>query len=278
MEYLIFADESTQKGEYYSDFFGGVLVRSTDYEAINKAIIQKKEELNLFNEIKWTKVTENYLDKYKAVIDLFFDFIEQDKLKVRIMFRQNAIVPLSSDVDPVNDRYHKLYYQFIKHAFGLKYHDINPVEDTYVRLFFDKLPDTKIQNEAFRAKIYGLQGLQDFQKAHLKIRMEDINEIDSSDHPIQQCMDIILGSMSFRLNNKHREKPEGSRFRGKKTIAKENLYKHILGHIKRVLNSPNFNIGITTGTTDISDYWNMSYRHWAFVPKEFREDPSKFKK
>lgn len=278
MEYLIYTDESTLKGEFYSDFFGGVLVRSTDYEQVKQLLDDKKIELNLFNEIKWTKVTENYLEKYKQMIDLFFDLVAQDKLKVRIMFRQNAIVPLYDDSDPVNDSYHLLYYQFIKHAFGLRYHMENPESDTYVRLFFDKIPDTKIQNEHFKAHVYGLQGLQDFQKAKLKIRMEDIVEIDSSKHSIQQCMDIVLGSIAFRLNNKHKEKIEGTNRRGKKTIAKEKLYKHILQHIKKAIHSPNFNIGISTGAQTKRDYWEMPYRHWCFVPKEFREDPSKYKK
>lgn len=88
MEYLIYTDESTTKGEFYSNFFGGVLVRSSDYELVKRILDEKKIELNLFNEIKWTKVTENYLEKYKQMIDQFFALVAQDKIKVRIMFRQ----------------------------------------------------------------------------------------------------------------------------------------------------------------------------------------------
>ena len=48
MEYIIYSDESTSKGAYYSDFFGGALVTSKDWNEVNAALDQKKKELNLF--------------------------------------------------------------------------------------------------------------------------------------------------------------------------------------------------------------------------------------
>lgn len=56
-------------------------------------MIIAKEELGLYQEVKWTKVTEQYLDKYLNLIDYFFDFVKKNKIKIRIMFRQNAQVP-----------------------------------------------------------------------------------------------------------------------------------------------------------------------------------------
>ena len=74
MEYIIYCDESVSDGKYYSDFFGGVLVRNTHIDAIREALDAKKRELNLSGEIKWVKVTGNYLEKYKQMMDLFADF------------------------------------------------------------------------------------------------------------------------------------------------------------------------------------------------------------
>lgn len=90
MEYVIYCDESLGKGKYYSDFFGGALVKSSHFEEVKAALEEKKAELNLKNEIKWVKVTENYLQKYMEMIDLFFTFIEQGKVKVRVMFRDTV--------------------------------------------------------------------------------------------------------------------------------------------------------------------------------------------
>lgn len=276
MEYIIYCDESVAKGKYFSDFYGGALVRSTDLVEIIQALNAKKKELHLFNEIKWVKVTENYLDKYKQVMDLFFRFIAQDKVKIRIMFRQNAQVPIHIGEQQKDHKFHMLYYQFVKHAFGLRYHQAKPDNRTYVRLYFDKLPDTELKNEEFKSFIYGLQSLDIFRQAKIKIRREDIVEIDSRDHVILQCMDIVLGAVAFRLNDGHKEKPEGATRRGKKTIAKEKLYKHIQHHIQQI--KPNFNIGISTGKPNWTELWSDSYRHWLFTPKEFSEDKSKYKK
>ena len=90
--YRIYADESVSNGKYYSNFYGGALAKVTDIQDIEKALNNKKEELNLYGEIKWIKVTENYLDKYIEMINLFFSFIKDGKIKVRIMFAQNAYV------------------------------------------------------------------------------------------------------------------------------------------------------------------------------------------
>ena len=116
MDYLIFCDESLLKGQFFSHFYGGALVRSKDYEDVRKALEEKKQELNLFGEIKWTKVTANYLSKYREMMDLYFKFIREGKIKVRIMFQATK-----HEIEEHNDadKYHILYYQFIKHAFGL---------------------------------------------------------------------------------------------------------------------------------------------------------------
>ena len=39
-------------------------------------------------------------------------------------------------------------------------------------------------------------------------------------------------AMAFRLNDMHKIKPECSRIRGKRTLAKDRLYRHIPGEIR----------------------------------------------
>ena len=73
-------------------------------------------------------------------------------------------------------------------------------------------------------------------------------------------MDIILGSINFKLNNLDKVKIEGANKRGRRTIAKEKLYKVILKNIREIY--PNFNIGITTGIRgNIKNRWLDPYRH-----------------
>lgn len=267
MEYILYCDESSDKGPKYSDFFGGCIVSSKNAPGVISALEMKKRELHLGGEIKWTKVTANYLDYYIQMVDLFFDLIKDGKVKMRVMFRKNEDTPHRRDVCEKDDKYFKLYYQFIKHSFGLMAIPEDEGE-VFLRVYFDQLPDTKIKCEKFKDFIRNLPSTNDFQKVHgrLYIRKEDVAEVRSHNHVLLQCVDIVLGAMYFRLNELHCEKPEGSRSRGKRTIAKEKLYKHINKRICELL--PNFNIGISTGQRDYDNPdWELPYSHWRFVPR-----------
>ncbi|MCF8225065.1 MAG: hypothetical protein K9J30_04220 [Bacteroidales bacterium] len=90
IEYIIYCDESISKGEYYSDFYGGCLIETKNIELVNQALSKIRKEKHLYAEMKWTKVTENHLEKYKILISEFFKFIIDGTIKFRIMFRQNA--------------------------------------------------------------------------------------------------------------------------------------------------------------------------------------------
>lgn len=270
-QYLIYADESHRKGKYFSNFYGGALVDYTELEKISNELNAKKEELGLFQEVKWTKVTEQYLDKYLELINYFFEFVKSNKIKVRIMFRQNAQVPQNLTREHEEKEYFLLYYQFIKHAFGIDYCNPNEKDQVILKLYFDKLPDTKRKNKEFKGYIYALNDFFCINNVH--IYNEDIAEVDSKNHVILQCMDVILGAMNFKLNNMDKEKMLGGNRRGKRTIAKEKLYRNILRNIKVI--HPNFNIGISTGWRgDFANNWIDAYRHWCFKSKNSIFDSS----
>ncbi len=273
-QYLIYSDESYIKGEFFSNFYGGALINYKQLQSISEILNKKKKELNLGQEIKWSKVSENYLNKYIEMINLFFEFIKNNQIKIRIMFRQNAFVFNRLPKEKYNNEYQLLYYQFIKHAFGLDYSVESKYDNIELKLYFDQLPDTKEKNDEFKEHILYLNNIFD---EHITISKDDIVEINSKDHVIQQCMDIILGSMNFRLNNLNKAKIDGTNRRGRRTIAKEKLYKVILHNIKEIY--PNFNIGITTGIRgDIRNRWYDPYRHWLFKTRNSELNKSLTKK
>lgn len=116
----------------------------------------------------------------------------------------------------------------------------------------------------------------DAYKANIHIRESDICEIDSSEHLMLQFMDLILGSICFRLNNKHKIKDGTTNRRGKRTIVKEKLYKYINSKIREL--HPGFNIGESTGISQIEERWTLPYSHWSFKPSNYVRDTSKAKK
>lgn len=272
-EYIIFCDESEKAGRYFSNFYGGLIVGASDYQRVTDRLNQAKQDLNLFGEAKFEKVTEQYLEKYKELMQGFFTEVTRSSVKIRIMFRQNAQQPQGLTAEDRDLEYFKLYYQFIKHAFGLKYApvDCHPIR---LRLYFDQFPDTKEKAEQFKGYLLGLPESNYFSsggKGFLSISKDDITEVRSHDHVLLQCLDIVLGAMRFRLNDWHLENPQGQRVRGKRTRAKEALYKTILAEVREL--HPGFNIGITTGHLgDVVNRWHHPYRHWLFEPRNFVYD------
>ena len=261
-EYILFCDESDRHGKYFSNFYGGVMVKASQYQRISQRLNETKADLHLFGEVKWQKVTQQYLDKYQALIKVFFDEIRQRHLRVRIMFRQNAHQPVGLQPEHVKLEYFLLYYQFIKHAYGLRY----VPEPVRLRLYFDTFPDTHEKAEQFKGYLLGLTKMKGWQS--VDICREDITEVHSHDHVLMQCLDVVLGAMPFRLNNKYKIKPPGVYQRGKRTIAKEKLYKAILSEIRSI--RPGFNIGVSTGIDHLEERWSEPYLHWNFVPSQSR--------
>ncbi len=149
MEYVIYCDESIAKGAKFSNFYGGLLVRSGDLQNAEMALAEVRAKQNLLGEIKWQKITAAYKDKYIAFIDAFFDLVANNRVKVRIMFTQNMFCRPTLTRSQKDNSYFPLYYQFLKHSFGLQYHD-NRDESTLVRLYLDQLADEPNKAMAFR--------------------------------------------------------------------------------------------------------------------------------
>jgi len=274
-ELIIYCDESDIAGKHFSNFYGGLLVESAHLCEVLQRIKDKKAELNLFAEVKWQKITEQYAEKYIALVDEIFALVAEGKVKIRIMFTQNYFAATGLSAEQHENAFFILYYQFVKNAFGLRY-STESAEKIGVRLYFDNLPDTAEKCSAFRGFVCGLNNWHGFSNAGVTILQDQIAEVDSKDHVLLQCLDVVLGSMQFRLNDKHKDKPIGARRRGKRTIAKERVYKHINARIRGLHSG--FNIGISTGTGgDVTNRWAQPYRHWLFV-SEKREIRPQFRK
>lgn len=263
-ELILYCDESDSSGKHFANFYGGALVESAHQQEVVDRLEAAKQRLNLFGELKWQKITEQYRDKYTEFLTDVFALIGEDKLKVRIMFTQNYFAAHRLTTEQRENGFFLLYYQFIKHAFGLKYAGAVGAK-TGIRIYFDKLPDTDEKCAAFKGFVGGLNENAGFRKGGMHIRTDQIAEVDSKQHVILQALDVILGSIQFRLNDKHKEKPEGARTRGKRTIAKENVYRHILAEVRKVSGRGAFNIGISTGMDrGFESRWLDAYRHWLF--------------
>jgi hypothetical protein len=261
-EYIIYCDESESRGRHFSNFYGGALVTSEHIDSVRAALAAKKVELNLFGEIKWSKITVNYHKKYIDPMDFFFDLITADKVKIRIMFTQNIIRARNLTKEHIRNQYAILYYFFIRHAFGLIYSPKVP-GGVSIRVHPDEMPLTAAQFSNFRGYIVRLNNRSEFRNLGLRFTAEEVTQVVSHDHDVLQCLDVILGAMNFRLNDKHKDKPPGQKHRSPKTLAKLKVYKQINKRIRGLYDY--FNVGITTGHQgDRANRWHHRYRHWNF--------------
>lgn len=219
-------------------------------------------------EIKWQKVNEYTEERYKKIIDVLFELLGEGKAKIRIFFRHRQFEPVGLSNEQRRKEYPKLYYQFIKNDFGLVFS--NPKgKSVRVRLLIDDMPLKGPDRDEFLKAIYHLNELKTFQKANIHINYGDVAEVNSKKHLPLQVMDVVLGSMCFRLNDKHKERGIDGK-RAKRNIVKERLCKHIRTRIWEFY--PGFNIGVTTPITKQSDLWERPYLHWNFVPKNFTKN------
>ena len=264
MRYLIYCDESSDKGTFYSNFHGGALLRSDQRQAIEAALAAAKLRLGILGEAKWTKISAANEAAYAGFVDAIFALVRDGALKLRMMFTQNINQTRHLDHDEEN-AYFILYYYFIKDAFGLRYCNPDRQEPVELSVYLDDAPDSRAKLDNFKDYLSSLSTFPVFFREKIAIRKEEISEIRSHDHVILQAVDVVLGAMQFRLNEFHKRTDPITKRRGKRTRAKERVYKHINAHIRAIY--PDFNIGISTGqATGPADRWHHAYRHWCFVP------------
>ena len=211
------------------------------------------------------ELVQYYEERYKKIIDVIFALMVEGKVKMRMFFRHRQYEAVGLTNEQRRKEYPMLYYQFIKNDFGLIYS--NPTgKEVRVRLLIDDMPLKGSAREEFLKAIYHLNELKSFQKANIVIKEGDVAEVNSKKHLPLQVMDLVLGSMCFRLNDKHKERGIDGK-RAKRNIVKERIYKYIRTKIWQLHSG--FNIGITTPITKQSDLWERPYLHWNFVPRNY---------
>ena len=228
-EYLIFCDESVGKGEYFSNFYGGVRIGSSSLSGVLTRLNLARSTAGLTGEVKWSKTDAKCVARYEHIMSAFFNEISWGNIVARIMFTANCDIPVGLTQEHHNQRYFILYYQFLKHCFGLLHmppHTVRP----RLRIYLDEIGDTVEQVSRLRNFIRLLAA----PPSHFSIADSDISEVCSHHHLLMQCIDVVLGAMAFKLNDKNKEIPNGCTVRGKRTIAKDRLQKFIHKQISRV--------------------------------------------
>lgn len=274
--YIIFCDESDDRGRYFSNFYGGVLIEASKQQAIEDELQAHKDRLNIFlGEMKWERITGPYAEKYIEFVNAVFDIVDRGDMKMRMMFTQNRHIPILREYQIGND-YFMLYYQFIKHAFGLEY-AVPEGGTASAAVLLDDVPHSAEKFHQFKEYLSSLSTFPRWSRAGFSIDYSDIADVNSKKHNILQALDVVLGGVQSRLNEKHTRPHPPAKRRSKRARAKGLVYDAIRARIQK--GYPNFNVGVSTATIEgMHQRFMHPYRHWLFVPNNARLDQSLTKK
>jgi hypothetical protein len=274
-QYIIYCDESEDKGPFFSNFYGGALIKASNRQKVEEALLVAS--VGITGEAKWTKITEQDEVAYIRFALKFLELVADGVIKARVMFTQNIHATDHIQYEEQDAKFFKLYYQFIKHAFGLMFCNPERADIVHVAVYLDDAPDTSAALDNFKNYLASLTVSPEFFRARVIIDKDSIAEINSKEHYILQAVDVILGAIQFRLNELHKAIPKGKKRRGKRTRAKERVYRAINSKLRAMY--PGFNIGVTTGHVGGRQVrWEHPYRHWCFKPLQSVMDRSRGKK
>lgn len=256
--YIIVSDESTRKGKNFSYFLGGCILKENEYDRVSFTLNAIKNSYNL-HEIKRQKINEYNVDKYIAIIETFFDYIKAGVIRARIMYAPNN--QLNEFRNGQIDTYEKFYYIFIKNAFSL----FEAQENIFLRLYLDELPESLQKNNILKSYLSnGLLKLSFSEATNNKVLLykSRIEEVNSENHVILQCIDVVLGVIDFYLNTTIEER------QSKRGQAKMKLMEIILKNINYIC--PNFSFAKSTGYFKTYKSWLAPYKHLVFKSQKIK--------
>jgi hypothetical protein len=189
----IYCDESRQTADRYM-VIGGLIARREDCPLFEQAMQLYRHSQNMYSELKWTKVSDQKLSEYQALIDLFFSFNRAIHFKSIVIDTQEMDNRRFNQNDPELGFY-KLMYQFLLHSFGayLQTRDravIHLDQRTTSRYKLSTL--CAILNNGLHKKY-----------PHLHQPIRNIQATDSKKSDLIQVADVLMGAIGYEMNGAH---------------------------------------------------------------------------
>ncbi len=277
--YEIYADEAwTHGGEppnRYWRIYGGIFGVQSNLDRLDTRLRSVIAAYGVRGEVKWGKLNAINYDCYVHLANLIFDEIEEGNVKYRQMFLDRSYVWVPKRGDPEETELtiqFKLYYQFLKHAFGLQYVPRDPNDDQidlYVRLDSHTSQRHTDQLRSFAGAFPRILNRRDF-----SVRVTFHN---SSKVPRLQICDLLMGAAGSYGNRMHKKRRAGQRGMTQKQQLRLNFCKHIYQRLRQIdaaeRGSKAFNWFETTGLDGtVENLFHHKVRIWKFIPKRHVRD------
>jgi len=283
MRYEIHADEAwTHGGDInggdigrYWCFYGGLFGTSTDLDRLSTSLLRVKAAFGAKGEVKWGKLNATNEPLYLALVECLFAEIEKRTVRFRQMFCDRALVRVSDGVEaaPTDlDVQFKLCYQFLKHAFGIKY--LPPAEVGSRHELLIRLDQHSSQRHQKRLANFAEAVPRLFDRSDLDVK---VTFHRSTKMPLIQVCDLLIGAAGSHGNRMAVRRQPGQRGMTEKQRLRDavcrKIYEHFRAWAKRERGAGAFNWFETTGKDgDWTNFLEHGVRIWKFRPKKYVVD------
>lgn len=279
--YEIFVDEAWTHGgdvRRYWCFYGGIFGTSQDLDRLDQKLRATLKKYGVKKEeVKWSSLSAHNVKLYREFADCLLDAVERGEVRFRQMFYDRAFVrlasnPLENQASPLDVQF-KLCYQFLKHAFGLKFLPPAPAgqkNEVLVRLDTHSSQPHKDRLVQFAQDLPRMLG-----RADLELRLTFHR---SSQVPRIQVVDLLIGAAGSYGNQMHDLRKDGRRGmtdkqKVRKEFAKEVIYNRLRAIDAGQRKTRAFNWFETTGKDlDWANLLHHNVRIWKFKPQRYQID------
>ncbi len=276
--YEIYADEAWTHGAVprnrYWCFLGGIFGPESQISKLETDLKEIKKAAGHKLEIKWANVSTFSTPFYTALLDKFFEHISASDIKYRQLFLDRKYIriqpPGEARLTDLDVQY-KVYYQFLKHHFGLEYLPLakTTFDRVFIRLDAHSSVDHTTSLRTFTEKLPVLLNRTDLQF--------DVSFVDSKKHLSLQVCDVIMGAAGSYGNKMHLRREEGRKRMTEKQKCRVKICKYIYEKLKAIdkadRGSGAFNWFESTGIgSNPANKLTNKIRIWKFIPGTYRID------
>ena len=272
MQYQIFADEAWTQGGHplhrYWCFLGGVFGETQRLDRFDSALRSITALHGIKGEVKWGKLRANNIACFKDLVDCLIQNLDAGNLKYRQTFLDRRYVWVPSrgqtPLSPLEVQF-RIYYQFLKHAFGLRYLPNSTGGPIDIQINLD---DHSSQSEKQRLMTFAQNLPAQLRRSDFSVSVSFLN---SNRNTLLQISDLVMGAAGSHGNKMQQKRKSGQRGMTSKQKLRQDLCSHIYNGF-RTLDAKHrgtkaFNWFETTGHNGSqANRYHHALRIWKFVP------------
>ena len=253
---------------------GGIFGAEGDIDELERQLRATCVAQSLRREVKYGRISAENIAAYTALVDVFFRNLGQRDLHYRQLFLDRAFVhvpsPGADDLTALDVQF-RIYYQFLKHAFGLRYLPRSEGTTHQIVLQLDG-HSSQHHTDALRRFVQDLPAQLDRDDLALQV-----SYVRSGKFRLLQTCDLLLGAAGS-YGNRHHKRRSGV---GRGMSGKQKLRLQLAKTIYQSLREQN---GVERGkgafnwfeTTGRDGRWENLLQHkvrvWKIVPRRYRLD------